>query len=138
MAQDVFGLVVRMMADMGREVADTLGDADGRAALMAHSGLPAPPGPPPDASETANVLETLRARAQAGAATEESLQLLFELTEALAVLVVLRPAGRGAGPREPGRLVEPAGHLPRRRRLAALQGGQPHAARADGGAAPGL
>jgi hypothetical protein len=90
-AQDVLALLVDVVADVGHEVATALGDPDGRQALLGQAGRDAPAGAPPSPQQATGVLQTLHAKAQAGAQSGEAdtFQLLLELTEALAVLVSL-------------------------------------------------
>ncbi len=89
MATDVLGLLVRLMSDMGREVADAIGDPLTRDELLQRAGRATPAGPPPSSQQASSVFETLNAKAQAGAGSDDAdtLQLLFELSEAMAVLV---------------------------------------------------
>jgi hypothetical protein len=90
-AKDVLALLVDVVADVGHEIATTLGDPDGREALMGQAGQTAPADSPPSGAEAAGVLKTLRAKAQAGAESgdADTLELLSELTQAMAVLVSL-------------------------------------------------
>jgi hypothetical protein len=90
-AKDVLAALVDVVADVGHEIATALGDPDGREALLGQAGLQAPAGAPPDTQQAAGVLQTLHATAQAGAQSgnADTLQLLAELTQALAVLVSL-------------------------------------------------
>lgn len=89
MAKDVLALLVDVVADVGHEIATTLGDTDGRAALMGQAGQTPPATPPPSSAEAAGVLQTLQAKAHAGAESgdADTLELLAELTQAFAVLV---------------------------------------------------
>lgn len=89
MAKDVLALLVDVVADVGHEIATALGDPDGREALMGQAGRGAPAGAPPSPQQAAGVLQTLHDNAHAGAESGEAdtLQLLADLTEAMAVLV---------------------------------------------------
>ena len=91
MPKDVLALLVDVLADVGHEIATALGDQDGRQALLGQAGLPAPAGAPPSSQQAAGVLQTLHDQAHAGAQSgdADTLQLLANLTEALAVLVSL-------------------------------------------------
>jgi hypothetical protein len=103
MADDVLRVLVRLLADMGREVAETLGDAEGREALMAHAGLPAPASPPPSSPDAKNLLEALHAKAHAGTGSDEAntLELLAELSEAMIVLSSLVQEAAALDPGNP-------------------------------------
>ncbi|MFY9579844.1 MAG: DUF6603 domain-containing protein [Gaiellaceae bacterium] len=89
MAKDVLALIVDVVADVGHEIATALGDPDGREALMGQAGRPTPAGAPPPSQQAAGVLQTLHETAHAGAESgdTDTLQLLANLTEAMAVLV---------------------------------------------------
>lgn len=89
MPKDVLALLVDVVADVGHEIATTLGDPDGRAALMGQAGHTVPDAPPPSSAQAAGVLQTLQAKAHSGAQNgdADTLELLVELTQALAVLV---------------------------------------------------
>ena len=89
MAKDVLALLVDVVADVGHEIATGLGDPDGREALMGQAGREAPAGAPPSPQQAAGVLQTLHDNAHAGAESgdADTLQLLADLTQAMAVLV---------------------------------------------------
>ena len=89
MAKDVLALLVEVVTDVGHEVATTLGDPDGREALMGQAGREAPAGSPPSPQQAAGVLQTLHDNAHAGAQSgdADTIQLLADLTQVLAVLV---------------------------------------------------
>jgi len=88
-AKDVLALLVDVVADVGHEIATGLGDPDGREALMGQAGREAPAGAPPSPQQAAGVLQTLHDNAHAGAESgdADTLQLLADLTQAMAVLV---------------------------------------------------
>jgi hypothetical protein len=88
-AKDVLALLVDVVADVGHEIATALGDPDGREALMGQAGREAPAGAPPSPQQAAGVLQTLHDNAHAGAESgdADTLQLLADLTQAMAVLV---------------------------------------------------
>ncbi len=91
MPRDAVALLVDILVDVGHEVATTLGDPDGRSALLGQAGGTEPGGAPPSPQEAAGLLETLHAKAHAGVQSGDAdmLELLSELTEAMAVLVSL-------------------------------------------------
>jgi hypothetical protein len=91
MAKDVLALLVDVVADVGHEIAVTLGDPDGRTALLGQAGRTAPADAPPSPDQAAGLLRTLQAKARTGAedGNADTLELLSELTQGLAVLVSL-------------------------------------------------
>jgi hypothetical protein len=89
MATDVFAGIVRVLSEAGRELATTLGDRSGRESLMLRAGRPVPAGAPPSSQATADALEALRARAEAGsqAGSVDTLLLLRDLADAMVTVV---------------------------------------------------
>ena len=89
MAKDVFARFVEVVCDAGQEIAGALADPDGREALMGAAGREVPAAAAPSPDQATNVLQTLHDNAHAAAESgdADSLQLLADLTQALAVLV---------------------------------------------------
>jgi hypothetical protein len=90
-AKDLLARVVDVIADVGGEVATALGDAEGRLALMGQAGRQAPTTPPPSSGQAESAFQALQAKAHAGeeGGGADTLELLAELTAAMAVLVSL-------------------------------------------------
>ena len=88
MAKDLLTSVAGFLADLGHETAETLGDPEGRADLLARAGLPPPPGNAPANPAAANALDQIRTKADNGQGTDP-LALLVELSNAMIVLLSL-------------------------------------------------
>jgi Family of unknown function (DUF6603) len=84
-ASDLIASLVGLLADLGHDIATTVGDPEGRAALLARAGVESPGGAPAVGEGPATSLSTLRAKA-AGEGTDV-LALLAELSEAMIDLV---------------------------------------------------
>jgi Family of unknown function (DUF6603) len=91
MADDLIARLVDAITDVGGEVASALGDPDGREALLGQAGRQPPATPPPSSEQAVGTFQALQAKAHAGrqGGDVDTLELLAELTQAIAVLVSL-------------------------------------------------
>src|SRR6266550_3744527 len=89
MAKDILTSLAGFLADLGHETAQTLGDPEGRNALLARAGLPPPPGNPAANPAAANALDQIRTKADDPQGGKDPLALLVELSDAMIVLLSL-------------------------------------------------
>jgi hypothetical protein len=97
MANDGIAIIVQLVADLGSEITNTIGDPDGRVGLLARAGVAFPVGSPPGPSgqSVADALSALKAQASGQPATSggpggtnpDVLGLLEQLSVAMIDLV---------------------------------------------------
>ena len=86
MATDLLGSLVHLLADLGHEIGNQLGDASAREALMSRAGVVAPAGAPPATGSSLINLDGLRTGG-ANASSTDTLQMAEQLGLAMTDLV---------------------------------------------------